>query len=139
MNSFSLFAVFQHFIPAGHVNFLHFVQFVYLINQIKTLIILFFKCHWFKLTMAHCYPVRLINQKLQNKQYLTRFSTPVNFGHCNIWRDKRIMILPFLFKLISADCTNNQCDIKEKLIGKLMKSQKGEFSEKIEIRQGQYG
>ena len=49
------------------------------------------------------------------------------------------MILPFLFKLISADCTNNQCDIKEKLIGKLMKSQKGEFSEKIEIRQGKYG
>ena len=49
------------------------------------------------------------------------------------------MILPFLFKLFSADCTNNQCDIKEKLIGELMKSQKGEFSEKIEIRQGEYG
>ena len=49
------------------------------------------------------------------------------------------MILPFLIKLISADCTNNQCDIKDKLITKLMESQKGEFSEKIEIRQGQYG
>ena len=49
------------------------------------------------------------------------------------------MLLPFLIKLISADCSHNQCDIKDKLITKLMQSQKGEFSEKIEIRQGQYG